>query len=158
MVTYLGSLVQLCCGEGGTLQTDISGVCGECSQCMDHTGFAPARGSVCFLGLHCSDPRLLCRVLSNAGPAFHALPRCQLLRFRFSGTPQGTTTLLCVECWLCLSQCMQHMAILAPEVPWGFLPSVANGACLWESRRPGSWVWERWVPGGALSPGLSCSD
>ena len=42
MVTYLGSLVQLCCGEGGTLQANITGVCGECSQCMDHTGLAPA--------------------------------------------------------------------------------------------------------------------
>ena len=42
MATYLGSLVQLCCGEGGTLQTNISGLCGECSQCMDHTAFAPA--------------------------------------------------------------------------------------------------------------------
>ena len=42
MVTYLGSLVQLCCGEGGTLQTNITGVCGEYLQCMDHNGFAPA--------------------------------------------------------------------------------------------------------------------
>ena len=28
MVTYLGSLVQSCRGEGGTLQTNITGVCG----------------------------------------------------------------------------------------------------------------------------------
>ena len=38
MVTYLGSLVQLCCGEGGTLQKNITGVCGECLQCLGHTG------------------------------------------------------------------------------------------------------------------------
>ena len=56
MVTYLGSLVQLCCEEGETLQTNIAGVCGGCSQCMDHTGFAPAPGGVCFLGLHSSAP------------------------------------------------------------------------------------------------------
>ena len=31
MVTYLGSLVQLCCGEGETLKTNVTGVCGECS-------------------------------------------------------------------------------------------------------------------------------
>ena len=31
MVPYLGSLVQLCYGEGGTLQINITGVCGECS-------------------------------------------------------------------------------------------------------------------------------
>ena len=42
MVTYLGSLVQSCCGEGGTLQTNITGVCWECLQCKDHSGFAPA--------------------------------------------------------------------------------------------------------------------
>ena len=41
---YLGSLVQLCCGEGGTLHTNITGMCGECSQCLGHTGFAPAHG------------------------------------------------------------------------------------------------------------------
>ena len=45
MVTYLGSLVQLCCGEGGTQQTNMAGVCGECLQCMDHTGFSPAHES-----------------------------------------------------------------------------------------------------------------
>ena len=28
--------------EEGTLQANITGVCEECSQCMDHTGLAPA--------------------------------------------------------------------------------------------------------------------
>ena len=42
MVTYLGSLLQLCCVNGGTLQTNIPGLCEACSQCMDHTRFAPA--------------------------------------------------------------------------------------------------------------------
>ena len=37
--TFLGSLVQLCCGEGGTLQTNNTSVC---SQCLSHTGFTPA--------------------------------------------------------------------------------------------------------------------
>ena len=41
MVTYLGALVQLCCGEGGTLQANLTGVCGERAQCLGHTGFAP---------------------------------------------------------------------------------------------------------------------
>ena len=41
MVTYLGSLVQLCCGEGGTLQKNITGLCGECLQCLGHTACAP---------------------------------------------------------------------------------------------------------------------
>ena len=38
MVTHLGLLVQLCCGEGAILQTNITGICGEFLQCMDHTG------------------------------------------------------------------------------------------------------------------------
>ena len=49
MVTYLGSLVQLCCGERRTLQTNITGVRGECLQYMDHTGFVPAHGTSPFL-------------------------------------------------------------------------------------------------------------
>ena len=61
MVIYLGSLVQLCCGERGILQTNTTGMCGECSQCMDHTGFASTHGSMCFPSLHCSGSRLLCR-------------------------------------------------------------------------------------------------
>ena len=48
MVTYLGSLVPSCCGEGGTLQTNVTGVCGQCSQCLGHTGFAPAHGACTF--------------------------------------------------------------------------------------------------------------
>ena len=89
VVTYLHSLVQLCFGEGGTLQTNITGMCGECLQCMSHTGFAQAHG-LCFLVLHCSGCGVLCRTLSKAGPGFHALLRSNPLGFRFSGTPQGT--------------------------------------------------------------------
>ena len=48
MDTFLGSLVQSCCGEGGTLQTNITGLCGECAQCLSHTGFAPAHGVCAF--------------------------------------------------------------------------------------------------------------
>ena len=48
MVTYLGSLVQSFCGEGGTLQTNITGVCGEWSQCLRHTVFAPAHDVCAF--------------------------------------------------------------------------------------------------------------
>ena len=49
MVTYLGSLVQLCCGEGGTLQTNITGICERCSQCFKCTGFTPAHGVCAFM-------------------------------------------------------------------------------------------------------------
>ena len=45
MDTFLASLVQSCCGEGGTLLTNITGVY---SQCLGHTGFAPAHGMCAF--------------------------------------------------------------------------------------------------------------
>jgi len=48
VVSCLGSLVQSCYGEGGTLQTNTTGMCGECSQCFGHTGFAPAHGRCAF--------------------------------------------------------------------------------------------------------------
>ena len=41
MVIYLVSLVQSCCEEGGTLQTNITGMCGECSQCWATLGLPP---------------------------------------------------------------------------------------------------------------------
>ena len=69
-----------------TLQANTTGVCGEYSQCVDHTEFAPTHG-ICFMGLHCSGSRVLCRALSKMGPAFCALSRSKLLRF--SGTSQG---------------------------------------------------------------------
>ena len=88
MVTYLGSLVQLCCGEGGTLQTNITGVCGECSQCLGHTGFAPTHCVCVFPVYSAQAPGCFAGELSKAGPGLHALPKSKLLRFRFSGTPQ----------------------------------------------------------------------
>ena len=48
----------------------------------------PRSRYVCFSSLHCSDSKLLCRKLSDAGPGLHALPRSKPLRFRFSGTSQ----------------------------------------------------------------------
>ena len=100
MVTYLGSLVQLCCGEGETLQTNIAGMCGECAQCIGHTGLATVQGYVCFWGLHCSGSRVLCKAVPKAGPAFRALPRTKWPGF--SGTPQGHR--LGWACFLCASQ------------------------------------------------------
>ena len=88
MVTYLGSLVQLCCGEGGTLQTNISGMCRECSQCLGHTGFAPAHGVYAFPVYTAQAPGCSAGELSKVGPGLCALPRSKPLRFRFSGTPQ----------------------------------------------------------------------
>ena len=99
MVSYLGSLVQLCCGEGGTLQTNITGMCGECSQCLVHTGFAPTHGVCAFLVYTAQAPGCSAGELSKVGPGLRALPRSKLLKFRFLGTPQrhrlGWACILC---------------------------------------------------------------
>ena len=91
MVTYLGSLVQACCGERVTLQTNIPGVCGERLQCLGHAGFAPAG---CSAG-----------ELPKAGPGLRALPRPKPVRFRLSGAPQRRR--LGWACVLCPSQVQQ---------------------------------------------------
>ena len=101
MVTYLGSLVQSRCGEGETLQTNTTGVCGECSQHLGHTGCSHS-WHMCFPSLHFSGSRLLCRELSEVSPGLYALPRSKPLRFRFSGTPQRRR--LSWVCVLCPSQ------------------------------------------------------
>ena len=101
---FLGSLVQSHCGEGGTLQTNNTGVC---SQCLSHTGPAPAHGTCtlpahtaqalgCSAGNHprpalgCmhlpglnrsgSGTRLVLRGADSVGPVFCALPRSEQLR------------------------------------------------------------------------------
>ena len=88
MVSCLGSLVQSCCGEGGALQTNVTGLCGEHSQSSGHTAFAPLTG-VCFPHLYCSGSRLLCRE-----------PSVSCVRFQFSGPPQKCR--LGWACVLCL--------------------------------------------------------
>ena len=90
---FLGSLVQSRCEEGGTLQTNNPGMC---SQCLSHTGPAPARSA------HSSGSRLLCWEPSEAGPGLHAPPMSKLLRFRHSGSPQRCR--LGWACILCPSQ------------------------------------------------------
>ena len=102
MVTYLGSLVQLCCGKGGTLQINITGVFGECSQCMDHTGFDLAHGTCAFQVYTAQVPCSSEGQLSKACPGLHALPRSKLLKFRFLGIPQRHR--LSWVCVLCPSQ------------------------------------------------------
>ena len=88
MITYLGSFVQLCCGDGGTLQTNITGLYAECSQCPGHTGFAPAQGMCAFLVYTAQAPCCSAGELPKAGPGLRTRPRSKPLRFRFSGTPQ----------------------------------------------------------------------
>ena len=74
MVSCLGLLVQSCWGEGGALQADIAGLCGEHSPCSGHTGFAPLTG-VCSPRLHCSGSRLLSRERALCWVHFPGLSR-----------------------------------------------------------------------------------
>ena len=102
--TFLGLIVQSCCGEGGTLQTNNTG---GCSQCLGHTGFVPAHcvcdfpvntaqalgcsagnylrpalGCIHFPGLSCSGSgtQVALRGADSVGPAFCVLPRSEQLR------------------------------------------------------------------------------
>ena len=102
--TFLGSLVQLRCGEGGTLQKNNTGMC---SQCLGHTGPAPGHGTCAFpahtaQALGCSTRNRLHQEPSEAGPGLHAPHRSKPLRFRYSGSPQRHR--LCWACVLCPSQ------------------------------------------------------
>ena len=108
MVTYLGSLVQLCYGEGGTLQINITGMCGECSQCMDHTGFVPAHSMCAFPVYTGQAPGCSAGELPKVGPGFRVLPRSKMLRFWLSGTPQRHR--LSWACVLCPSQVLGAQA------------------------------------------------
>ena len=67
MVTYLVSLVRSCCGEEGTLQTTITGLCEECSQCLGYTGFDPAHGMCAFPVYSAQAPGYTAGELSKAG-------------------------------------------------------------------------------------------
>ena len=98
LVTYLGSLVQLCCREGGALQTNTTGVCGERSQCLSHTGLAPTHGMCALLVYTAQAPGCSAGELSNAGSGLRALPRSQLLKFRYSTRAQTRLGLCFVPC------------------------------------------------------------
>ena len=99
MYTFLGSLVQSCCGEGGMLQTNNTG--NVLTVSWPHW-VCPHSRRVCFPCLHCLGSRLLCRELSDTGPGLYALPRSKQLRFRNSGSPQRRR--LGWACVLCPSQ------------------------------------------------------
>ena len=85
--------------EGGMLQTNNTGVC---SQCLSHTGSAPAHGTCSLPAHHCSGSRLFLQEQSEAGPGLHAPPRSKPLRFRHSGSPRRRR--LSWACVLCSSQ------------------------------------------------------
>ena len=94
-------------GGRGTLQTNITGVCRECSQYIAHW-VCPSSRRVCFPSLHCLGSTLLCQELSETDPGLYALHRSKPLRFRYSGSPQRRR--LGWACVLCPSQAQAAQA------------------------------------------------
>ena len=80
--------IQSCCGEGGALQTNVTGVCGSTCSVPATLSLPPLTG-VCFPRLHCSGSRLLYRNRALS-----------CMWFQFSGTPQKRR--LNWACILCL--------------------------------------------------------
>ena len=89
---FLGSLVQLRCGEGRMLQTSNTGVC---SQCLSHSGPAPAHSA------HRSGSTVLSWEPSEAGPRLHAPPQSMPLNL---GSQIALRHRLGWACVLCPSQ------------------------------------------------------
>ena len=113
----------------GTLQANITGVCGECSQCFGHTGFASTHRMCAFTVYTAQAPGCSAGELSKAGHGLRALPRSKLLRFRFRflGTPQRH--ILGWACNLCPSQvrAAQTTRCLARTQSPGAVRLIASG-------------------------------
>ena len=149
MVTYLGSLVQLCCGEGGTLQTNITSVgallavygpltsVGGLLAVYGPHWVCPSSWHMCFTGLQCSGSRLLCRGTVQSGSGFRELPR-------FLNTSQDTDSVGPGFCALPRSKqlrrpgawqahcprwsiCLNHLASHSRLVPWVHCKSTVSG-------------------------------
>ena len=85
VVTYLSSLVQLSCGEGGTLRTNTAGMCVRAHSIWTTLGLPQPKATFASQGYTVQAPWCAARALSQVGPEFCALSRFKPLRF--SGTP-----------------------------------------------------------------------
>ena len=139
MDSFLGSLVQSHCGEGGTLQTNNTGVC---SQCLSHTGPCPWSQCMHSPCPHSSGSRLLLQEPPEAGPGLHAPTRSKPLRFRHSGSPQrhrlGGACVLCpsqvraAQVMRCLASAVTviyHLPRPCPSVFWVYNRRIFSGGC-----------------------------
>ena len=142
----LGSLVQLCCGEGGTLQANITGVCGECLV-SGPQGLPPAHGMCAFPVYPAQAPGCSAGELSKVGPGSRALPRSKPLMFRFSGTAQKHR--LSWACVLCFSQ------VQASQVTRGLANVLSPG---WQCvlSPPWSSPLVSWVHSRSFVSGVTC--
>ena len=101
---YLGSLVQSNCREGGTLQTNNTGMCW---QCLSHTGPAPAHNARA-LPAHTAQA-LGCSARNHPRPALGCMP---LPGLSHSGSGTGVVLVLCPS----QVQAAQVMSCLASVV------------------------------------------
>ena len=96
-----------------------SGICGECSQCLNHNEFDPIHGVCAFLVYTALAPGCSAWGLYKVDPELCALSWSKPLRFRFSGTPQGHRLV-----WACVL-CPSPLGVgdgqggLACCSPWG---------------------------------------
>ena len=73
----------------GGRQTNVTGVCGECPQCLGHTGFAPAHG-VCAFPVYTAQAQAALQGSCLKCPWVACIPRCKPLGFRISVLHRGT--------------------------------------------------------------------
>ena len=133
MVPCLGSLVQLCCREGGTLHT-VSLACVGSARSVWTTLGVPPLTACAFPVCTAQAPGCSAGEQSKTGPGLHALPRSKLLRF--SGTLQGHR--LDCACVLCPSQVRAASAtrcLVSTLSPGG--PCVLITSLVLDARFPG---------------------
>ena len=123
-------------------------MCGECLQCLGHTGFAPTHSVYSFLVYTAQAPGCSAGELSKVGPVLCALPRSKPLRFRFSGTPQRHR--LSWACVLCPSQ------VRAAQVTRCLASAVAPSWRLRLIASPVPATWVFWVDNGCAFSGVPC--
>ena len=148
---FLGSLVQSCCREGGTLQTNITGVCGECSQCCRDTGFFPTHGMCTFpvytaQALGCSARNCLRQALgymhfpglSHSGPGTWVhLTGADAFGPSFCALPWSETLRWPAVWWVIAVTPAYHLSCSCCSVFWVYNWLTFSGRC-WPSRIPGS--------------------
>ena len=107
-----GHLFRLTCSVvlwgGRNTAKNITGMCGECLQCLGHTGFAPTHSMRAFPVYTAQASGCSAGELSKEGPGLRELPRSKLLMFRLSGISQRHK--LCWPCVLCPSQVLAAQA------------------------------------------------
>ena len=79
-VTYLASLVQLCCGEGGTLQTNITVCVGSAYSVCTILGLPQSKETRASQIYTAQAPGCSARALSQVGPVLRTLPRSKLVQ------------------------------------------------------------------------------